>query len=101
MADPEHPYEYSTSAPVPATASGKRDADLAVVALICSCTGILFCGLSTVIGIVLGHVAYRRAGRGEVDGRGMALAAIIVGYTIVALWLSLLAVVLILLSGRN
>src|SRR5881275_2762266 len=67
---------------------------LAVGALICSAVGILLCGLPTIAGIIMGHIAYGKAQRGEAGGKGTAMAAFIVGY--VAIFLNILFVVIYL-----
>jgi hypothetical protein len=59
---------------------------LATSALVCSLVGLVSCGLSAIAGIVMGHLAYGRASRGETGGLGVATAAFICGYVILALW---------------
>ncbi|MDT7723613.1 MAG: hypothetical protein QOI21_189 [Actinomycetota bacterium] len=39
-------------------------------------------GLSAIAGIVMGHLGYGRAKRGEAGGRGVATAALICGYVV-------------------
>ncbi|WP_329051879.1 DUF4190 domain-containing protein [Amycolatopsis sp. NBC_01488] len=53
---------------------------LAIGALICSILGIFVCLLIGIAGIVMGHIAYGKAKRGEAEGQGVAMAAFIVGY---------------------
>jgi hypothetical protein len=55
---------------------------LAVAALVCSILGALcFCPLA-VAGVIMGHVALSQLGKPEnrQEGRGLAIAALIVGY---------------------
>ncbi|WP_037316293.1 DUF4190 domain-containing protein [Amycolatopsis orientalis] len=62
-----------------------RDSGMATAALIFSLFGLI--GLVSVIpGIVMGHVAFAKARRGEAGGKGMALAAFVVGYLIIILY---------------
>jgi hypothetical protein len=69
----------------------REGSGLAVGALVCSILGIFVCFLVTVAGIVMGHIAHGKAKRGEADGQGVALAAIIVGYAGIALNIALVA----------
>lgn len=58
---------------------------MATAALIFSLFGLI--GLVSVIpGIVMGHVAFAKARRGEAGGKGMALAAFVIGYLIIILY---------------
>jgi uncharacterized protein DUF4190 len=66
-------YDPYRQAPMPGT-NGK-----AIAALITSIAGLLFCGVPSVVGVVLGIIAMRETKRTGQDGYGMALAAVIVG----------------------
>ncbi|SDZ47043.1 protein of unknown function [Amycolatopsis xylanica] len=87
-----HPYGYApTGGPVvPQPSSG-----LAIGALVSSIGGLLTCGLASIAGVIMGHIAYSQAKRGESGGEGMALAAIIVGYVMLALWAGALAAAIV------
>jgi hypothetical protein len=76
----------------PATPPRSRDSGLAIGALICSIAGFFTGGLITIAGIIIGHVAFRKARRGEAGGKGIALAAFIIGYLIIVAWASTLPV---------
>ncbi|MEV7091332.1 DUF4190 domain-containing protein [Amycolatopsis sp. NPDC051045] len=67
----------------------REGSGLAVGALVCSIAGIFLCVLVTIAGIVMGHIAYGKAKRGEAEGQGVALAAIIVGYAGIAIGIAL------------
>src|SRR5436309_3395936 len=79
------PYAPPTyGQPYPASPRGQDNA-LAIGALICSILG--FCsGVTALAGLVMGHIALSKTNRGEGGGRGLATAAVIVGYVVVALW---------------
>ncbi|WP_410668851.1 DUF4190 domain-containing protein [Amycolatopsis sp. cmx-4-68] len=62
---------------------------LAIGALVCSILGIVLCFVVTIAGIVMGHIAYGKAKRGEAEGQGIAMAAFIVGYAGIALSVAL------------
>jgi len=74
------PVPYYGPPPVP------RENKLATGALVCSLAGFFTVGLSAIAGIVMGHLAYGRARRGEAGGLGIAAAAFICGYVVLALW---------------
>jgi uncharacterized protein DUF4190 len=63
---------------------------LAVASLVCSCVGIIpiFFGLPCILGIVFGFVSRSqiRSRHGAEDGSGLALAGIIVGFSLIALF---------------
>lgn len=83
--------------PYPAPPRGQDNA-LAIGALVCSILG--FCsGVTALAGIVMGHIALSRTNRGEAGGRGMATAAVIVGYVVLALWIGFFTTLIIL--GTN
>ncbi len=47
----------------------------------------------------MGHIALSKVNRGEGGGRGVAIAAVIVGYSVVALWAAFFITVIVL--GMN
>jgi hypothetical protein len=67
----------------------KEGSGLAVGALVCSILGTVLCIAVTIAGIVMGHIAYGKAKRGEAEGQGIAMAAFIVGYAGIALSITL------------
>jgi len=67
------PYDPYRSMKPPGT-NGK-----AVAALACSLGGLLFCGLPSVVGLILGIVAMRETKRTGQEGYGLALAGTIIG----------------------
>ncbi|MDQ7802179.1 DUF4190 domain-containing protein [Amycolatopsis sp. A133] len=75
-----------------------QDNALAIGALVCSILG--FCsGITAIAGLVMGHIALSKTNRGEAGGRGLATAAVIVGYVVLALWAGFLTTLIIL--GSN
>ncbi|WP_410569029.1 DUF4190 domain-containing protein [Amycolatopsis sp. cmx-4-61] len=81
-----------------ATPPRSQDNALAIGALVCSILG--FCsGITALAGIVMGHIALSKTNRGEGGGRGLATAAVIVGYVVVALWVGFFTTLIIL--GTN
>jgi hypothetical protein len=97
---PGYPQQYGYPPPAygqyPAPA---RTNSLATAGLVCSIAGVAVCLLACIAGIICGHIArgqIRRTGEG---GAGLALAALIVGYT----WLALgvIAVIVIVTIAAN
>ncbi|MDO3403210.1 DUF4190 domain-containing protein [Mycolicibacterium neoaurum] len=71
---------------------------MAIAALVSALAGLVFCGLPSVAGLILGVIAMRQTKRTGQDGYGLALAATIVGAlaTVVMvlgalLWIGLIA----------
>lgn len=62
---------------------------LAIASLVCSLVGPFTCGLTTIVGVILGHVALSQIKRSGQEGRAMAIAGLVIGY------LSLVAAVLL------
>ena len=98
------PYGQPYGAPAPyvrppyVPAQRRPDNALAIGALVCSILG--FCsGVTAIAGLVMGHLALSKTNRGEAGGRGMATAAVIVGYVVIALWTGFFTTLIIL--GAN
>ncbi|MGW0436296.1 DUF4190 domain-containing protein [Micromonospora sp. NPDC003197] len=45
--------------------------------------GCLICGIPLVVAIITGHIGVARTRQGELKGHGMALAGLIMGYTLI------------------
>jgi hypothetical protein len=75
--DPYDPYRMGK----PPGTNGK-----ATAALVTSLVGLLFCGLPSIAGLILGIIAMRECRRTGQDGYGIALAGTIIGGIVVALW---------------
>jgi hypothetical protein len=58
----------------------------AIAALATSLAGLLFCGFPSVVGLILGIIAMRETRRTGQDGYGLALAGVIVGGLVTALF---------------
>jgi hypothetical protein len=60
---------------------------MAVTALIMGIIGLLFCGVTGVLGAIFGHVALAQIKRTSEEGRGMAIAGLVLSYVAIAGWL--------------
>jgi hypothetical protein len=59
----------------------------AIAALVCSLSGLVFCGLPSIAGIILGIIAMRETKRTGQDGFGLAVAGLAIGTVIAVLML--------------
>jgi uncharacterized protein DUF4190 len=85
------PYVQPPYVPV----ARRPDNALAIGALVCSILG-LCSGITAIAGLVMGHIALSKTDRGEAGGRGLATAAVIVGYVVIALWVGFFTTLIIL-----
>lgn len=80
-ADGQPVYGQSTPYTGSAYASSANPTNtLAIVSLICSLAGVIVWFIAPVAGVVTGHIALSQIKRTGQQGRGMALAGVIVGY---------------------
>ena len=89
--DPYDPYRQGR----PVGTNGK-----AVASLVCSLVGLMFCGLPSIAGIVLGFIAMGETKQTGQDGHGVALAGTIIGCVVVALVI-LYIVFAVMLAASN
>ena len=83
-----YPYDPYGQSPASGT-NGK-----AIAALVTSLAGLFFCGVPSVVGLILGIIAMRETKRTGQDGHGMALAGVVIGALAVVGWL-LYAIVIV------
>jgi hypothetical protein len=69
---------------------------MAIISLVCSCVG-LFCGIGSIVGIVLGIMARNQIKQSGEGGDGLALAGIIVGA--ISLAINIIAGIVMASSG--
>src|SRR5262245_29220496 len=87
QAAPYGGYGYPAYAPV---APSRSTNGMAIASLVCSVVGIATCGVTAVVGAILGHVARRQIRTSGEDGDGMALAGIIIGWILTGIFLVIL-----------
>jgi hypothetical protein len=73
-------YGYGTPVAAAPATNG-----MAIASLVCSLVGLVTCGVTALIGAILGHIARRQIRERGEGGDGMALAGIIVGWIVVLL----------------
>ncbi|WP_326638422.1 DUF4190 domain-containing protein [Streptosporangium sp. NBC_01755] len=64
---------------------------MAIAALIMGIAGLFLCGLTSIVGVVLGHISLGQIKRTGEEGRGMAVAGLVLSYFGIACWLAVLA----------
>jgi hypothetical protein len=76
---------------------------MAVASLVCACAGIIpfFFGIPCILGVIFGFVARSQIKRtnGTQGGSGLALAGIIVGFSLIALFI--IGVIIIAANNHN
>ena len=82
-----HPYDPYRQGKPPGT-NGK-----AIAALVTALVGLVFCGLPSIGGLILGIIGMRECKRTGQDGYGIALAGAIIGGLVAVLWVLYLVVV--------
>ena len=73
----------------------------AIAALVCSLSGLVFCGLPSIAGIILGILAMRETKRTGQDGFGLAVAGLAIGVVIVVLMLVYVAFMVFIVSSSS
>ncbi|MFI7123972.1 DUF4190 domain-containing protein [Amycolatopsis sp. NPDC049868] len=88
---PPQPYNpYAMAAP-----PRSQDNGMAIAGLVCSLVGICSC-VTVIVGLILGHIGLAKANRGEAGGRGIALAAVVIAYVVIALYVGFFGTLIIL-----
>lgn len=93
--DAQQPYgaQQSYGAPpayaLPVSGYGRTTNALAVISMISSIVGLFSFAILCIAGVIMGHIALGQIKRRDEAGRGMAIAALIVGYAGIAFWILL------------
>jgi hypothetical protein len=100
-----YPYPYAVSGSPPPVTPWSRPRPtngLAVASLVCSCVGIIpfLFGVPCILGVIFGFVSRSRIRRsnGTLGGEGLASAGIIVGFSLIGIFI--LLVVLLAIFGN-
>ena len=105
------PYPQAAGYPYPPYTGGPYDPyrplkppgtnGKAIAALVCSLSGLVFCGLPSIAGIILGILAMRETKRTGQDGFGLAVAGLAIGAVIVVLMLVYIAFMVFIVSSST
>ncbi|MFC4007529.1 DUF4190 domain-containing protein [Nonomuraea purpurea] len=77
---PQQGYGYNP--PQPRSTNG-----MAVASLVLGIIGLIFCGLTSIPGVILGHIALNKIKRTGEEGHGMAMGGLVTSYITVVLWI--------------
>lgn len=93
---PSYPY------PPPSYPARPPTNGMAIASMVFSLVGIVICGTS-IIGIILGHVALKQIERTGEEGRAFAIVGLVVGYVTLALTIIFVAfyVIFILIAASG
>jgi len=87
----------------PSSSASSKTSGLAIASLVCGIAGLCTAGLGGIVGLILGIIALRKikASCGTMDGRGLAIAGIIVGCASVVIYVVFLGLPLLLVLFRQ
>ncbi|GII98562.1 uncharacterized protein DUF4190 [Sediminihabitans luteus] len=74
---------------------------LAIASMVTSIAGFVIYAIPAVVGLVLGIVALRQIKRDGLEGRGMAIAGVVIGAAGIAIWVIFVGLWGLLLSGTS
>jgi hypothetical protein len=82
-----------TPPPAPAPVASPKTSGLAITSLVLGCLGTVSCGLTAIVGFILGLIGLRKINRsnGQLGGKGLAIAGISVSAAMFFLILPLMA----------
>jgi hypothetical protein len=49
--------------------------------------GLVMCGVPSILGVIFGHVAMGQIKRTGEEGRGMAIAGLVISYAAIVIWI--------------
>jgi hypothetical protein len=93
----------SPGPPPPSGSGEKPTSGLAIASLVCGLAGVLFCGLPSIVGLILGIVAMKKISesQGRLGGHGLALAGTIVSGVMIFVGLVMTAVLAAMLMPAS
>ncbi|RJL34221.1 DUF4190 domain-containing protein [Bailinhaonella thermotolerans] len=65
---------------------------MSIASLVLGIVGIFTCGLTSVVGVILGHVAMSQIKRSGEEGRGMAIAGLVCSYVVIGIYALIFAI---------
>ncbi|MGW0802884.1 DUF4190 domain-containing protein [Nonomuraea sp. NPDC002799] len=72
---------YGQYGPPPRSTNG-----MAVASLVLGIIGLIFCGITSIPGVILGHIALNKIKSTGEEGHGMAVGGLVTSYITVVLW---------------
>lgn len=99
-----YPQPAPAPTPTPTPGSSMRTNGFAIAALVLGCVGAFTCGIGSILAVIFGFIGRSQiAARGE-QGKGMALAGIILGFVgiaIIVIWVIVAAATSMGTDGTN
>jgi hypothetical protein len=89
---------YGQTAPAYGQPAGAKTNTLAIISLVASLIGI-FSGIGFIAGIICGHISLSQIKKTGEEGRGMAIAGLIIGYVGVLLSIIVGIILAVLFAG--
>ncbi|MFC4908805.1 DUF4190 domain-containing protein [Actinomadura gamaensis] len=87
----QQPPPYAQPAPVQHNYYGAPAAQstngMATASMVLGLVGIFFCGFTSVLAIIFGHIAHSQIKRTGEGGSGMATAGLVLGYIVAVGWI--------------
>ncbi|MFI0356589.1 DUF4190 domain-containing protein [Actinomadura sp. 9N407] len=86
----QDPYAQQQPAPVQHHYYGggtPSNNGMATASMVLGLIGILFCGFTSILAIIFGHVAQSQIKRTGEGGGGMATAGLVLGYIMTGIWI--------------
>ncbi|MDX3107973.1 DUF4190 domain-containing protein [Nonomuraea angiospora] len=74
-------YGYGVPPQQPKSTNG-----MAVASLVLGIIGLVFCGITSIPGVILGHIALNRIKKTGEEGSGMAVGGLVTSYITVVIW---------------
>ncbi|MER5999314.1 DUF4190 domain-containing protein [Nonomuraea angiospora] len=74
-------YGYGAPPQPPRSTNG-----MAVASLVLGIIGLIFCGITSIPGVILGHIALNRIKKTGEEGSGMAVGGLVTSYITVVIW---------------
>ncbi|MEV1020157.1 DUF1707 and DUF4190 domain-containing protein [Streptomyces sp. NPDC050264] len=90
------PRTFLPAPPLPAPTNGK-----AVGALVCGVSTFFSVGATAIPAVVLGHMARKEIKRSGEQGDGLAVAGIVLGWLVIAIWVVFLTLVIVAASAGS
>jgi hypothetical protein len=76
--------------------STPRTNGMAIASLVLAIVGLMFCGIPSIAAVVFGHIGIHQINQsgGTEQGRGMAIAGLVIGYLVIACFAIFLVAIL-------
>jgi hypothetical protein len=79
---------YGQTAPAYGQPTGPKTNTLAIISLVASIAGMVIIPiLASIAGVICGHISLGQIKKTGEQGRGMAIAGLVIGYVGIALWI--------------